>query len=450
MKGLRSAVPLLLALLLGGLAVLFWLPGPPPRATERSARPAPLAELPPEPTPEPPPPPPGEPAPAMLSDLAPAPDWSSLNRWQSTSTLGAFRDQLESVFTVSGAWREWFHFGEGDVRIDTEVPGEYFRIRFAARAPSAPPREWRAASDLGPAPPGQPLDGLRIAIDPGHIGGRWARIEERWFQIDEGFPVAEGDMTLLVALLLRPQLEALGAEVVMVRDNTEPVTDYRPEDLVADPSGGSVETPKQLAERLFYRTAEIRARARKVNRSIRPDLVVCLHFNAEPWGDPRQPTLVDRHHFHLIVNGAYMDGELALADQRFELTHRIVSGIHHEEVRLAESMAATFVENTGLPPYLYRTDSKRAVNVAGNPYVWARNLLANRLYHCPVVFLEPYVMNSVEDYARIQAGDYEGLREVYGELRPSIFREYADSVAAGLSRYYTQARPQAAPGDGEQ
>ena len=72
--------------------------------------------------------------------------------------------------------------------------------------------------------------------------------------------------------------------------------------------------------------------------------------------------------------------------------------------------------------------------VGGNPYVWARNLLANRLYRCPVVFLEPYVMNSQEVWERVQAGDYEGERVIAGSLRKSIYREYADALAAYVSR----------------
>jgi hypothetical protein len=74
--------------------------------------------------------------------------------------------------------------------------------------------------------------------------------------------------------------------------------------------------------------------------------------------------------------------------------------------------------------------------------MWARNLLANRLYDCPVIFMEPYVMNSRHDYARIQAGDYEGLREIAGKLRPSIFREYAEAAARGVERHYRAQRKQ--------
>jgi hypothetical protein len=43
-------------------------------------------------------------------------------------------------------------------------------------------------------------------------------------------------------------------------------------------------------------------------------------------------------------------------------------------------------------------------------------------------------------FARIQAGDYEGMRNVNGAERKSIFREYADSVTEGLVEYYSKAR----------
>jgi len=49
-------------------------------------------------------------------------------------------------------------------------------------------------------------------------------------------------------------------------------------------------------------------------------------------------------------------------------------------------------------------------------------------------------MNSKDVFARIQAGDYEGTRNVNGIERKSIFREYADSVVDGLVDYYSKAR----------
>jgi hypothetical protein len=94
---------------------------------------------------------------------------------------------------------------------------------------------------------------------------------------------------------------------------------------------------------------------------------------------------------------------------------------------------------TGLPPYQYpTTNSTTKVGTSG--YVYTRNLLATRLYRCPVVYCEPYVMNSKDVCARIKAGDYEGTRKVNGIERKSVFREYADSVADGLVDYYSKVR----------
>jgi len=269
-------------------------------------------------------------------------------------------------------------------------------------------------------------------------------MEERWFVYDGGNPVTEGDMTLFVAKLLKPKLEALGATVSLVRDKPEPVTPLRPDSLVRD-AENSIDPPdspqalQRLAERLFYRTAEIRARAEIVNTTIKPDLVLCLHFNAEAWGDPNQPTLVPKTHLHLILNGAYNSEEIGLADQRFTMIRKLLSHTHEEEAFVGTTVADTFSEISGLPPYPYLPDAS-VQPVSGHPYLWARNLLANRLYDAPVIFMEPYVMNSITDYARIQAGDYDGLRDIEGKSVPSIFREYADGMAEGLRRHYSTHR----------
>ena len=100
-------------------------------------------------------------------------------------------------------------------------------------------------------------------------------------------------------------------------------------------------------------------------------------------------------------------------------------------------MATSFLAATGLPAYVYSIG--RPAKRLG-PALWARNLLANRLYQCPVLFFEPYVMNNKEVYLRIQEGDYEGMREVAGSIRKSIYREYRDAILAGLTTYYGSQR----------
>jgi N-acetylmuramoyl-L-alanine amidase len=384
-------------------------------------------------------PPPPAPPPA-LSMLAAPPDWSALEIYQNTITRGEFERLLTTVFTTGNAWRTCIEIDESEACIQTgsSESDPDFHLRFAPEK-SHPPRQWRTAAELPPATPEKPLAGLKIAIDPGHIGGEWAKMEERWFIVGTGTPVQEGDMTLRVANLLKPRLEALGATVSLVRDQLEPVTPIRPDSLLSLTKDAATEFPQKLAERLFYRTAEIRARAELVNTTLKPDLVLCLHFNAEAWGDPLNPTLIDRTHLHFLLNGAYTDEEVLLADQRFALLQKLLQRTHQEEAIVGATVADTFAGISGLPPYLYPPGSK-TVRPLGHPYLWARNLLANRLYDCPVIFMEPYVMNSTIDHARLQAGEYDGLREINGKPQPSIFQEYADALTEGLRKHYTEAR----------
>ena len=377
-----------------------------------------------------------------LSALATPPDWTALEIYQNTITRSEFERLLTTVFTTGDAWKSFLELSETEARIHTgdRPPHGIFTLRFAS-AGSPPPRQWRTAAELPACDPTLPLSDLKIAIDAGHIGGAWAKMEERWFVFSGGTPVQEGDMTLYVAKQLKPQLEALGARVTLVRETLEPLTPLRPETLLTSVHGPtSTESPQKLAERLFYRTAEIHARAKLVNETLKPDLVLCLHFNAEGWGDPTSPTLIPRTHLHLLLNGAYTDEEIQLADQRYALLEKLLQRTHQEEALVGAAVADVFAKISGLPPYLYPPLSKSVRPVAGHPYLWARNLLANRLYHCPVIFMEPYVMNSTIDYPRIQAGDYPSLREVNGKLQPSIFQEYATALTEALKLHYQTSR----------
>ena len=116
---------------------------------------------------------------------------------------------------------------------------------------------------------------------------------------------------------------------------------------------------------------------------------------------------------------------------------RLLERTGTEELAAAEPVAAALATAPGLPAYQYT--GPNAIHVGTSPFIWARNLLANRLDGCPVVYCEPYVMNSPEVFDRVQAGDYEGTRDFGGVQRKSLVREYADAVADGLATYY-QAR----------
>ena len=391
-----------------------------------------------------------------VTPLSTPQEWERLDRFQKTITHDDFVSLLDSVYAPEH--RAWIQVSPHEATI-LEGAAKQFVLRFKEnpemRRPI--PRYWTSITDLKPDSQ-KPLSGLKIALDPGHLGGQWAKIEERWFQIGSSMPVCEGDLTLRVAQLLAPRLRELGADVVFVRSKPGPVTDLRPSELrtqaiaslldrgvvnILPSYSGPADPKKELsvnweAEKLFYRIGEIHARARIVNEQLKPDLVLCLHFNAEPWGDPSMPTLVKANHLHLLVNGAYSSAELAYDDVRFAMLIKLLSQVYSEELGCAEALSRSMAIITGLPPYTYTTTNARRVGSSG--YVWARNLLANRLYECPVIYIEPYVMNNEEVFARIQAGEYEGLRNFGGVMRSNIYDEYVTGVVIGLVEYCSANR----------
>jgi N-acetylmuramoyl-L-alanine amidase len=397
-----------------------------------------------------------------VSVLGSKPRWSVLERYQETITGDEFSRLIQDVYCTHGFAPDLVQIGDKSARVlINRDSGKFFTLRFSGNDETrkSVPRLWRPAESLPPVKPQNPLSGLKIALDPGHLGGKWAKMEERWFRVDNSPPVQEGDLTLQVAQLLAPRLRGLGARVPFVRNSDEPITSKRPDDFqeiarrilishgvpqprtdVLDPNDPQKEqTIHWQSEILFYRYSEIRRRAALVNFKLHPDLVLCLHFNAEGWGDPNSPTLTDINHLHLLVNGSYLPEELEFDDERFEMVRRLLSRAYDVELPMADTIALAMARETGLPPYQYPTTNS-TTKVGASGYVYARNLLATRLYRCPVVYCEPYVMNSKDAFVRIEAGDYEGTRPINGVERKSIFREYADSVLDGLVEYYSKAR----------
>src|SRR6266566_1868973 len=290
-----------------------------------------------------------------ISVVGSKPQWSVLEHYQETITRDDFARLIQSVYCTHGFAPDLIEINEKTARIMMNRSAqEFFALRFAANdAERNPvPRLWRPAKSLPAARPGKPLSGLKVALDPGHLGGKWAKMEERWFQVGASEPVQEGDLVLRVARLLAPRLRELGAKVSFIRNSNEPITAKRPDDFqelarkilikngvprprtdVLDPNEPAKEqTIRWQSEILFYRYSEIRRRAALVNFKLHPDLVLCLHFNAEGWGDSNNPALTDINHLHLLVNGSYLQDELEFDDERFEMIRRLLSRAYDEEL----------------------------------------------------------------------------------------------------------------------
>jgi N-acetylmuramoyl-L-alanine amidase len=401
------------------------------------------------------PPPPPAPPPPILAQMGGEPDWSQLDPYQRSITRDEFQHLLDHCYArkaedYAGLIEIWPDRARILRQSNHPEKGFYdFYFQTDRRKPVSIPRYWKTPWQHSPLPANQskPLEGVHIAIDPGHIGGRWADAEQRYYQIGEDtIPVQEGNLTLQTARLLEKNLTALGARVSLTRNTLEPVTDLRPPDLIDDAREwllnrkgmAPASQVKSYSERFFYVSSELRTRAEIVNQEIQPDLLLCLHFNASPWRNPYRPSFQKPNHFHLLINGCYSRGEISEDDTRLEMLLRLAQRTYYYELALAKEIAGPMADETRLPPAGY--NGSTAKKVSDSRYIWARNLLANRKYLCPVVFFEPYCMNHREVHARIQAGPYRRVREINGTHRKNIYQEYADGATAGIVNYFRRVR----------
>lgn len=315
-----------------------------------------------------------------------------------------------------------------------------------------------------------PLAGLHLAIDPGHIGGRWAAYEWRDFAVtEEDYRVREGELVLEVAQRVRVKLQALGAEVTLLRETFEPLNPKSPVDYlerasreVPLPKGASLSEWFDYGQAIQFRAiqhaiieAELLERARLVNEVIQPDALISLHINAAPWPavatKPQQSEsgsegesekllaapklqLVDSNHVHVLIFGCLSDKELGSARQRASLLTKLTNGSGDEERLLGRALGAALAEATALPPSKYWGTNAVLLDPDA-PTVWARNLLLLRMVECPTVLLEPHVANSKAAYARIQ----KALAARTAGAAPDaddILVEYADAVVAGVRQMY--------------
>jgi len=390
-----------------------------------------------------------------IARLGHIPDWSVLESYQKTITREEFTYLLNHCY----ARKVSDYTGLIEIQHDrvlilkqSNYPrAGWFVLQFKPGLfrPPGGPRYWRPALEQDDLPENstKPLAGIRIVLDPGHIGGIWHTWDDRNFKIGrDAMAVQEGRMTLKVARILERDLTILGAEVYLTRSELEPVTPLRVTDFQGEarsylvrkhkvPSSGLIAS---TAKKMFAISSEIRTRAELVNDSMRPDLALCLHFNASPWSNPRRPSFKSANHLHVMINGCYSHYEISEDDTRLEMLLRILRRTYYEELKLADVLADTMADETGLPAFHYNGISGKSVD--DNEYVWARNLLANRIFSCPVIYFEPYCMNQRDVYARIQAGEYEGFRKFNGVYRKNIYQEYADGVTSGLVRYYRRER----------
>ena len=109
-----------------------------------------------------------------LGVLGSKPKWDVLEHYQETITQDEFSQLIQNVYCTHGLAPDLVEVNTDTARILTNRESQkFFTLRFAKNDTSRNPvpRLWHPAKSLVPAKADKPLSGLRIALDPGHLGG---------------------------------------------------------------------------------------------------------------------------------------------------------------------------------------------------------------------------------------------------------------------------------------
>ena len=332
-------------------------------------------------------------------------DWTNLDRHQQSITRTEFCRLLDKIYNPSKAiypylnlTDEYAEFFDSPSKTNLE-----YTLQFASpnSASGTGKQTFKTIDDLKRLhnTPSRPLQHIRIAIDPGHIGGKCASMEERSVKWGNNPVIREGDKNLQVARMLKTRLEAAGASVYLTHTNAEPVTPSRPKDFVEEATQlvyqenkvDEVTAAKRKAyfdrlinwhaELFFYRRAEISQRAENIRRDFMPDLNICNHFNATEKSGSGEIVRDNRH--AVFINGCYGPDEVSNGLTRYFTFSKLLEQPLGIEVPLADSLTGKMLKITALPPVKYGQE-KYQCRVNKNPYLYARNLAASRQYPCHV------------------------------------------------------------------
>ena len=296
-----------------------------------------------------------------------------------------------------------------------------------------------------------PLEGLHLAIDPGHIGGIFAASEGRNFRIlEEDFWVREGELVLEVAELVEARLTDLGAKVTLLRRSSCPLNPKKPIDYVKQIFAQlnlsdemtlemKIEQTLNIRDRAIHLAVvvgELAERARVVNEEIRPDALISLHINAAPWPAGDELQLVESNHTHVLIFGCLSARELSSPRQQGQLIKKLTNGSGPVEQVLGRSLGDALAKATQLPASKY--EGRNAIRIdPDQPNLWARNLMLLRLVDCPTILLEPYIANSESIYVRVQEA-LEVRAQGDSPKEGDLLVEYANAVVSGVLDAYGQ------------
>jgi N-acetylmuramoyl-L-alanine amidase len=354
--------------------------------------------------------------------------YNDLKLWDGAQTRKGF-DTILKYMDPSNHLARYLSVGDDRVQLYLDRDSkESIDFSLALKSTGVPEdrRGWieairRAANN----PPNLPLLGLRVALDPGHMGGPfWDDQTGKYVSIAGVGHVSEGVIAFDTCLLLMRELRALGADVRITRRGLEPVTELPLETFDLAPfisaeTRASTDLPwfdrllhsaplgsrlfelvdrshelaaiRSEAKRSYYfiSRADLQARARLIN-SFHPHLVLVVHFDA----DNLHKLQNEGTEVRAYIPGNLLEGETSTREARALALRNLLDG--HRWMESAVFSAAVVKGISDATGVKIKRDPVDTQAIKVNDGVYARNLALNRL-----------VSEGIMTYVEVLRYDYE-------------------------------------------
>lgn len=291
------------------------------------------------------------------------------------------------------------------------------------------------------------LVGVRIAIDPGHLGGLYARLEERYVAIPPSLERAhavqfdEGTLSYLTALYLKILLEKKGAIVLLTRNKigqsvySESFFDW----LKKNPEFWSGEVSLSHLFRKYYNPLDLHARAKKIN-AFKPDLTIVVHYNSHYVKEAQSSnhTVTSTNYNLVFIPGSFFRSELSDVENRFEFLRLLLTDDLYHSLSLSRSILKQFIKKLEIP-VVTKNDGAHYLDrvcLQLDEGVYARNLALTRLVHGPICYGETLIQNNIDECLNLSRTDFF----IHGRPCSSRIKQVAEAYFEGIKEYLLEKK----------
>lgn len=314
-----------------------------------------------------------------------------------------------------------------------------------------------------PPLPARPLEGLRIALDPGHIAGSFeeAKMEDRFVRIRlkrKTIKFYESELAYYTVLMLRDYLKRDGARVFVTRKGKGKTAfgmsfaDWRKkklkqtlkEELALDNITAKEKkffaknaSDRELFHR-FFKKLELNERARIINQ-FHPHFTIVIHYNIEPdhiYSYTRGSSIgIAKNNYSMsFVPGGFEKGSMDLDENRMNLLRLLVTNHLEKSLEFCSFIQESFEKNLKVPHIPgnkqpgYMWDTSLETGILG---VYSRNLRLTRKVFGPICYGESLYQNNEKEFKALSRKDdsYRGVKI------PKRLRENARAYYKGIRNY---------------